>query len=79
MVLCIPQYIVFATSKVSKWALHNCGNVRSISHLPIHEHSKRIRDIIDFTDFDALASKPDASKLIEVIVSFAIVDAQNAK
>ena len=52
--------------------------------LNLHRNSldyrlKRIRDIIDFTDFDALASKPDASKLIEVIVSFAIVDAQNAK
>lgn len=52
--------------------------------LNLHRNSldyrlKRIRDIIDFTDFDALASKPDASKLIEIIVSFAIVDAQNEK
>ena len=52
--------------------------------LNLHRNSldyrlKRIREIIDFSDFDALVNKPDESKLVEVIVSFAAVDAQNGE
>lgn len=51
-------------------------------HLNLHRNSldyrlRRIREIIDFSDFDALASKPDAGKLIELILSFAVIDAQS--
>ncbi len=51
-------------------------------HLNLHRNSldyrlRRIREIIDFSDLDALASKPDADKLTELILSFAVIDAQN--
>ena len=53
-------------------------------YLGLHRNSldyrlKRIREIIDFSDFDALMSKPDEDKLMELILSFAIIDAQNGK
>ena len=52
--------------------------------LNLHRNSldyrlKRIREIIDFSDFDLLVNKPDEGKLTEVIVSFAIVDAQSGE
>lgn len=48
--------------------------------LGLHRNSvdyrlRRIRTVIDLGDFDALAHKPDEEKLMQLIVSFAIVDA----
>ena len=53
-------------------------------YLGLHRNSldyrlKRIREIIDFSDFDALMSKPDEDDLMGLILSFAIIDAQNGK
>lgn len=53
-------------------------------YLNLHRNSldyrlKRIREIIDFSDFDALMSKPDEDKLVELIVSFAVIDAQSRR
>lgn len=50
-------------------------------YLGLHRNSidyrlQRIREIIDLRDFDELADKPDQDKLLGLIVSFAIVDAQ---
>lgn len=50
-------------------------------YLHLHRNSldyrlKRIREIIDFGDFDLLINKPDENKLVEMIVSFAIIDVQ---
>lgn len=52
-------------------------------YLGLHRNSvdyrlKRIREIIDFGDFDALAVKPDENELIELVLSFAVIDAQDA-
>ena len=53
-------------------------------HLNLHRNSldyrlKRIREIIDFSDFDALMSAPDEGELMRLVISFAVVDAQNGK
>lgn len=53
-------------------------------YLNLHRNSldyrlKRIREIIDFSDFDTLMSAPDESELMRLVISFAIVDAQNGK
>jgi DNA-binding PucR family transcriptional regulator len=51
-------------------------------YLNLHRNSldyrlKRIREIIDFSDFDSLMAKPDEGKLVELIISFAVIDARN--
>ena len=48
--------------------------------LGLHRNSvdyrlRRIREIVDLSDFDALASNPDEDKLVQLVVSFAIIDA----
>ena len=53
-------------------------------YLGIHRNSldyrlKRMREIVDFSDFDALAAKPDSDALIYLMLSFAIIDAQELK
>ena len=53
-------------------------------YLGLHRNSldyrlKRIREIVDFSDFDALMNNPDEGKLIELIISFAVIDAQSGK
>lgn len=52
--------------------------------LRLHRNSldyrlKRIHEIIDFSDFNALMSNPDEGKLIGLILSFAVIDAQSEK
>lgn len=53
-------------------------------YLGLHRNSldyrlKRIREIIDFSDLDALINKPDEHKLMGFIVSFAVIDAQSGR
>ena len=53
-------------------------------YLGLHRNSldyrlKRIREIIDFSDFDALMNAPDEDKLIGLILSFAVIDVRHGK
>ena len=62
---------------LSSFHLSDAARLLNLHRNSLDYRLKRIREIIDFGDFDALVNKPNESKLTEVIVSFAIIDAQN--
>ena len=61
---------------LSAFHLSDAARLLNLHRNSLDYRLKRIREIIDFDDFDALANKPDEGKLTEIIISFAIVDAR---